>query len=124
MKPLPRRQCASDRRERNTKTYQISDDRLVVVKKNLVVINQLKHVCILAHCRVIVFKCDAICQNQAYVVEILKCGFYFILKSTLCVQNDTKTMTVSLILTKLLSFKVVKLSEAEIAKMSRNTIQS
>ena len=27
-------------RERNMKTYQISDDRLVVVKKNLVVIKQ------------------------------------------------------------------------------------
>jgi len=37
---VARRQCASDRRERNMKTYQISDDRLVVVKKNLVVIKQ------------------------------------------------------------------------------------
>jgi len=33
-------------------------------------------------------------------------------------------MSISLILTKLLSFKVVKLSEAEIAKMPRNAIQS
>ena len=37
---VARRQSASDRRERNMKTYQISDDRLVVVKKNLVVIKQ------------------------------------------------------------------------------------
>jgi len=37
---VARRQCASDRRERNMKTYQISDDRLVVVNKNLVVIKQ------------------------------------------------------------------------------------
>jgi len=33
-------------------------------------------------------------------------------------------MSVSLILTELLSFKVVKLWEAEIAKMPRNAIQS
>ena len=37
---VARRQCATDRRERNKKKYQISDDRLVVVKKNLVVIKQ------------------------------------------------------------------------------------
>jgi len=37
---VSRRQCATDRRERNMKTYQISDDRLVVLKKNLVVIKQ------------------------------------------------------------------------------------
>ena len=37
---VARGQCATDRRERNTKTYQISDDRRVVVKKNLVVIKQ------------------------------------------------------------------------------------
>ena len=37
---VARRQCASDRRERNMKTYHIDDDRLVVVKKNLVVIKQ------------------------------------------------------------------------------------
>ena len=35
---IAQRQFASDRRERNMKTYQISEDRLVVVKKNLVTI--------------------------------------------------------------------------------------
>jgi len=37
---IAQRQFTSDRRERNTKTYQISEDRLVVVKKNLVTIKQ------------------------------------------------------------------------------------
>jgi len=37
---VDRRQFATDRSERNTKTYQISDDRLVVVKKNSLVIKQ------------------------------------------------------------------------------------
>jgi len=45
-------------------------------------------------------------------------------RALLCVQSDTKAMSVSLILTKLLSFKFVKLSEAEIAKMPGNAIQN
>jgi len=37
---VAQRQFATDHRERNIKTYQISEDRLVVVKKNLVTIKQ------------------------------------------------------------------------------------
>jgi len=37
---VDRRQFATDRSERNMKTYQISDDRLIVVKKNPLVIKQ------------------------------------------------------------------------------------
>jgi len=37
---IAQRLFATDRRERNMKTYQISEDRLVVVKKNLVTIKQ------------------------------------------------------------------------------------
>jgi len=37
---VTQRQFATVHRERNMKTYQISEDRLVVVKKNLVTIKQ------------------------------------------------------------------------------------
>jgi len=37
---IAQHQFATDRSKRNMKTYQISEDRLVVVKKNLVVIKQ------------------------------------------------------------------------------------
>ena len=37
---VDRRQFGTDRSERNMKTYQISDDRLIVVKKNSLVIKQ------------------------------------------------------------------------------------
>ena len=37
---IAQRQFATDRSKRNMKTYQISEDRVVVVKKNLVTIKQ------------------------------------------------------------------------------------